>query len=102
MIYAWRYPKSIHRSVMIGVNPPGHFLWDPKTTDEQIRPLLRALREGRELQRADGRPRRDDAADGRRHPDRWWFLPIKEGNVRIASFFGLMESTSEAAPLRRR
>ena len=37
MIYAWRYPRSIHRSVMIGVNPPGHFLWDPKTTDEQIR-----------------------------------------------------------------
>ena len=36
MIYAWRYPKSIHRSVMIGVNPPGNFLWDAKTTDEQI------------------------------------------------------------------
>ena len=36
MIYAWRYPKSVHRSVMIGVNPPGHFLWDPKTTDAQI------------------------------------------------------------------
>ena len=27
------------------------------------------------------------------------FLPIKQGNVRIASFYGLMESTSEAAPL---
>ena len=37
MIYSWRYPKSIHRSVMIGVNPPGHFVWDAKTTDEQIR-----------------------------------------------------------------
>src|SRR5215213_490672 len=37
MIYAWRYPQSIHRSVMIGVNPPGHFLWDAKTTDEQLR-----------------------------------------------------------------
>ena len=36
MIYSWRYPDSIHRSVMIGVNPPGHFLWDPRTTDEQI------------------------------------------------------------------
>ena len=36
MIYAWRYPASIHRSVMIGVNPPGHFLWDGRTTDEQI------------------------------------------------------------------
>ena len=37
MIYAWRYPKSIHRSVMIAVNPPGHFVWDAKTTGEQIR-----------------------------------------------------------------
>jgi len=37
MIYSWRYPNSIHRSVMIGVNPPGNFLWDAKTTDEQIR-----------------------------------------------------------------
>ena len=36
MIYAWRYPQRIHRSVMIGVNPPGHFLWDAKTTGEQI------------------------------------------------------------------
>src|SRR5436190_11602736 len=37
MIFSWRYPNSIHRSVMIAVNPPGHFLWDAKTTDEQIR-----------------------------------------------------------------
>src|SRR3954466_9308322 len=37
MIYSWRYPESIHRSVMIGVNPPGEFLWDAKTSGEQIR-----------------------------------------------------------------
>jgi pimeloyl-ACP methyl ester carboxylesterase len=36
MIYAWRYPESIHRSVMFGVNPPGHLVYDPETTDEQI------------------------------------------------------------------
>ena len=36
MIYAWRYPKRIHRSVMVGANPPGHFLWDAQTTGEQI------------------------------------------------------------------
>ena len=23
MIYSWRYPRSINRSVMIGANPPG-------------------------------------------------------------------------------
>ena len=37
MIYAWRYPSRVHRSVMIGVNPPGGFLWDAKTIGEQIR-----------------------------------------------------------------
>ena len=36
IIYSWRYPDAVHRSVMIGVNPPGHFLWDARTTDEQI------------------------------------------------------------------
>ncbi len=36
MIYAWRYPESIHRSVMVAVNSPGAFLLDADTTDEQI------------------------------------------------------------------
>ena len=36
MIYAWRYPQSIHRSVMVAANPPGNYLWNTKTTDEQI------------------------------------------------------------------
>src|SRR5439155_17275908 len=35
-IYAWRYPQRIRRSVMIGVNQPGGFHWDAKTTGEQI------------------------------------------------------------------
>src|SRR6202142_3437415 len=35
MIYSWRYPTAIHRSVMIGVNPPGNFIWYPKTTDDK-------------------------------------------------------------------
>ena len=43
MIYSWRYPRSIHRSVMIGVNPPGHFLWDAKTTGRADPPLRGAL-----------------------------------------------------------
>ena len=95
MIYAWRYPTSIHRSVMIGVNPPGHFLWDGQGHRRADPPLRRAVREGRD---AAARRTDDLAASMRRTaadiPDRWWFLPIKKGNVRLASFFGLMESTS--------
>jgi len=99
MIYAWRYPERIHRSVMIGVNPPGHFMWDPRTTDDQLEHYADLC-----SQDAMCRSRTDDLAGTMRRtaadiPDRWLFLPIKEGNVRVATFFGLMESTQEASPL---
>jgi pimeloyl-ACP methyl ester carboxylesterase len=99
MIYSWRYPKSIRRSVMIGVNPPGNFLWDAKTTDEQIRKYSALCSKD-----ATCRKRTNDLAGSIRQatadiPDHWFFLPIKKGNVRIASFYGLMETTSESAPL---
>jgi pimeloyl-ACP methyl ester carboxylesterase len=99
MIYSWRHPTSINRSVMIAVNPPGNFPWEAKTTDEQIRKYSALCTE-------DGscRKRSDNLAASIRRavadiPDHWFFLPIKKGNVRIASFYGLMESSSEAAPL---
>jgi pimeloyl-ACP methyl ester carboxylesterase len=98
IIYSWRYPDSIHRSIMIGVNPPGHFLWDPRTTDEQIGRYAALC-----AQDDSCRARTDDLSASLRQanakiPDRWLFLPIKKGNVRIASFFGLMESTAAATP----
>ncbi|HEY7538164.1 MAG TPA: alpha/beta hydrolase, partial [Gaiellaceae bacterium] len=99
MIYSWRYPKSIHRSVMIGANPPGHFIWDGATTDQQIARYAEAC-----SQDSSCRARTADLSATMRHvattmPDHWWFLPIKRSNVRIASFYGLAETTSEAAPI---
>ncbi len=99
LIYAWRYPGSIHRSVMIGANPPGHFLWDAKTTDEQLGRYAALCAKDDAC-----RGRTDDLAGSIRRtaadlPDRWLSLPIEASNVRIFSFYGLMESTSEAAPL---
>jgi uncharacterized membrane protein YdfJ with MMPL/SSD domain/pimeloyl-ACP methyl ester carboxylesterase len=99
MIYAWRYPRSIHRSVMIGVNPPGHFLWDPNTTDEQIGRYSRLC-----AQDASCGKRTDDLAASMREttaqmPDRFWGLPIDKGAVKIASFYGLMESVTGDDPL---
>ena len=68
---------------MIGVNPPGHFLSDTQTMDEQI---------GRyaELCSADAscRKRTDDLAGTMRRtaadmPDRWLVLPINASNVQV-------------------
>ena len=84
---------------MIGANPPGNFVWDAKTTDEQIQRYSELCAKDETCSK-----RTDDLAASMRRtaadiPDRFLFLPIKEGNVRVASFYGLMESTSEAAPL---
>jgi RND superfamily putative drug exporter len=99
MIYSWRHPKAIHRSVMIAVNPPGHFLWDPKTTDAQIRRYSRLCAQDAACSR-----RTDDLAASIKKtasdmPDRFWGLPFDSDAARVASFYGLMESTSDAAPL---
>ena len=99
MIYAWRYPRNVHRSVLIAVNPPGHFIWDPKTTDEQIGRYSRLC-----AQDASCSKRTDDLAASMRKtaahmPKRFWGLPISAGNAKIGSFYGLAESTSESAPL---
>jgi pimeloyl-ACP methyl ester carboxylesterase len=95
MIYAWRYPKRIHRSVMIGVNPPGHFLWDAATTGEQIRRYAALCRAD-----ADCRSRTPDLAASLHSafahiPGHWLFLRVEKGNVRAAAFFGLMNATAD-------
>jgi pimeloyl-ACP methyl ester carboxylesterase len=98
MIYAWRYPDRVHRSVMIGVNPPGNYMWDPSVTDEQIARYAEYCSQGE-----DCRSRTDDLAASMRAtaadlPDRWLALPIEESTARVLSFFALMESTTAASP----
>ncbi|MCK6211594.1 alpha/beta hydrolase [Georgenia sp. EYE_87] len=92
MIYGLRRPGSIHRSVMIGANPPGAFLWDAGTTDAQIGRFATLCAEDEGC-----RARTDDLAATMRRtaaelPDRWLFLPVKESNVRTLSLFGLFET----------
>ncbi len=36
-LYALRYPDSIHRSFMYGINPPGHCIWEPDVVDSNLR-----------------------------------------------------------------
>jgi pimeloyl-ACP methyl ester carboxylesterase len=99
MIYSWRYPKSIERSVMIGANPPGHFLWQARDTDAQIRRLAALCAANTACHGRTPDLAASLAWTSQHLPGHWWFLPIKHGNVRIASFMGLMNSTSAAAPL---
>ena len=95
MIYAWRYPSRVHRSVMIGVNPPGGFLWDAKTIGEQIRKYAALC-----TTNSTCRNRTPDLAASihsavEHLPGRFWFLPIRKGNVEAAASFGLVNATAD-------
>ena len=99
LIYAWRHPDRVHRSVMVAPNPPGRFLWDGTTTDAQIERYS-------DLCAADGAcsERTGDLAAtmeriGADVPDRWLLFPVHAGNVRVGSFFGMNEATEAPGPL---
>jgi pimeloyl-ACP methyl ester carboxylesterase len=94
MIYAWRYPKSIHRSVMIGVNPPGNFLWNAKTTNEQIGRYAALCAQATSCRSRTPNLAASVKSSFAHVPSHWLFLPIKKGDFQAAAFFGLINETS--------
>jgi pimeloyl-ACP methyl ester carboxylesterase len=96
-VYAYLYPESLHRSVMIGVNPPGHFVWEPATIDAQLAYYAHLCAQ--------------DAACSARTPDlaqtmwnvthdmprRWLLFPIDPGKVRQITFVLLYHRDTAAS-----
>jgi pimeloyl-ACP methyl ester carboxylesterase len=99
LVYAWRHPSSLHRSAMVGVNPPGHYLWDTKTSDEQLRRYGRLCAADTTCSGKTDNLVASMQRENAHLPGRFWFLPIQRGNVRLASTFGIVESTDASAPL---
>jgi pimeloyl-ACP methyl ester carboxylesterase len=99
MIYSWRYPRSIERSVMLGVNPPGHYLYDGPTTDAQIQHYSDLCATDTHCRAQTANLANTMRTEARHLPKRWMFLPIKSGNVKLATFYGMMHATSAATPL---
>ena len=79
---------------MIGVNPPGNFLYSGTETDQGIERYSALC-----AQDPACRARTANLAASMQHtaahmPSRWYFLPIKPGNVRVGTFLGLTDETS--------
>jgi pimeloyl-ACP methyl ester carboxylesterase len=95
-IYAYLHPESIHRSVMVGVNPPGHFVWEPETVDAQIELYADLCAQDTECS-----ARTDDLAETMRTvahdmPRHWLLLPIDPGKVRAVTFMLLFHRSTAA------
>jgi pimeloyl-ACP methyl ester carboxylesterase len=92
MIYEWMHPDTLHRVAMLAVNPPGHFLWEAHNIDKQIEDYAALCARDAECS-----ARTDDLVASMRHvsdnmPDRWLFIPINKGSVKLLTFIMLMES----------
>jgi pimeloyl-ACP methyl ester carboxylesterase len=93
-IYAYKHPQNLQRIVMIGVNPPGHFLWLPATLDAQIEQYAELCRKDSQCS-----ARTPDLAAVMRKvngsmPSSWMGIPIDSGKVRLVANFMLFHRST--------
>lgn len=85
-VYALAHPASIRRSVMISVNPPGHFVWEPRTVDAQVQYYDRLWSKDAEMSRRGPGPSASMRKVLTAMPRSWFLFPINEGKVRTVTF----------------
>lgn len=93
-IYAYMHPDSLHRIVLIGVNTPGHFIYDPAVLDERVRYLSELC--ARDVNCSS---RTSDFAQtmydvNHNMPTRWLFFNIDPDTVRLATHFQFFSSST--------
>lgn len=95
-IYGQRYPKSLHRSLMIGVNPPGHFVWEPGMVEAQLKYYADLWKKDSEAA-----SRTPDLIKTIQNvlaslPRKWLIFRIDPDKVKIATFMFLYHTGSAA------
>lgn len=95
-LYGVRHPAGIHRSAMIGVNPPGRLHWEPETIDAQLKYYSELWSKDPEMTK-----RSPDLLNTIRDviqnmPRKWLFFSINPGKVRTVTFALLYHRTTAA------
>jgi pimeloyl-ACP methyl ester carboxylesterase len=101
MIYMWRYPGSLRRVIMIGVNPPGGFVWNPQATDGIIAQYAALCAPDPACRGRTSDLQQTMRGVSAHMPASWMGVPIEPDRVRLMSFFGLHETVAPkgSAPL---
>lgn len=86
-IYAYLYPQSLHRNVLIGVNTPGHFVYDPAVLDGLIGYVSDLCAQDAECSRRTENLAQTMHRINHDMPKRWLLFPIDSDSVRSGSHF---------------
>lgn len=84
-LYAYLYPDRLHRVVMLGVNTPGHFIYDRHVFDDMLHHISDLC-----SQNSTCSSRTDDLAHAiynvnHNMPKQWLFFPIDQGSIRFGT-----------------
>lgn len=85
-IYAALHPESVFRSAMIGVNPPGRFVWEPQRVDSQIEQYARLWSRDEAARKRSSNLAETMKRVSHNMPRRWLFFPIDAGKVNAMAF----------------
>jgi pimeloyl-ACP methyl ester carboxylesterase len=84
-IYAYLYPDSLRRLVLIGVNTPGHFIWEPAVLDKTIGHLSELCARDLSCSSRTSDFAQSMYAVNHHMPERWLVFNIDPGTVRLGS-----------------
>jgi pimeloyl-ACP methyl ester carboxylesterase len=85
-IYGYQHPETVIRSVMIGVNPRGRFVWEPSKIDQQIGYYSQLCSQDSACRLRSRDLSRTMRNVIRKMPDHWLFFRIDPGKVKLISF----------------
>ena len=94
--YGLKYPENVFRSAMIGVNPPGRFIWEPEKIDSQLKYYSALWSRDSILSKKSPDLYQTMRKVLENMPRRWLSISINEEKVRVVTFCLLFQRNSAA------
>lgn len=94
LLYSYLRPDFINRSVMVGANPPGRFLWEPKKIDDQLSVYDSLYSEFGKRKNISLTKTMKTVLENL--PNRWSIFKLDAGKIKTASFAMLYHRESSA------
>jgi pimeloyl-ACP methyl ester carboxylesterase len=95
-LYGLSHPQRVFRSAMISVNPPGHFVWEPRMVDKQLRQYAALWSHDSTMSAKTPDLYATMAKVLNAIPPKWLFFSINPGKVKVVTFALLFHRNTAA------
>jgi pimeloyl-ACP methyl ester carboxylesterase len=92
LLYSYRYPDAIKRSLMVGINPPGNFIWWPENTSHIIKTYDSICK--KQSSAGDISIEESIRLAITQMPKRWSFFKLDADKIKVASFLLLFDKNN--------